>query len=169
MVQASKISVAPLLLETWRAAGWGGSGICIGYLPWEVFQVCPSGRTTLGRTQDLGWSWDPPGRAGGHVQGECSCSNRLLDRLDLYFTVQHILSDSPNLVYVTPANQLVSFQIPVACKSCPCGYVFISRKLLNAKLNERSSPAIAGRPFLSLCICACVCRYCLKIILDKDG
>ncbi|XP_041836616.1 UPF0547 protein C16orf87 homolog isoform X1 [Melanotaenia boesemani] len=34
-------------------------------------------------------------------------------------------------------------QIPVACKSCPCGYVFISRKLLNAKLNECSSPAIA--------------------------
>lgn len=38
----------------------------------------------------------------------------------------------------------VPLQIPVACKSCPCGYVFISRKLLNAKLNERSSPAIAG-------------------------
>lgn len=36
-------------------------------------------------------------------------------------------------------------QIPVACKSCPCGYVFISRKLLNAKLNERSSPAIADK------------------------
>ncbi|XP_051235266.1 UPF0547 protein C16orf87 homolog [Dicentrarchus labrax] len=36
-------------------------------------------------------------------------------------------------------------QIPVACKSCPCGYVFISRKLLNAKLNERSSPAIAEK------------------------
>ncbi|KAM6942794.1 UPF0547 protein C16orf87 homolog [Xenentodon cancila] len=34
-------------------------------------------------------------------------------------------------------------QIPVACKSCPCGYVFISRKLLNAKLNECPSPAIA--------------------------
>ncbi|XP_042560367.1 UPF0547 protein C16orf87 homolog isoform X1 [Clupea harengus] len=33
-------------------------------------------------------------------------------------------------------------QIPVACKSCPCGYVFISRKLLNAKLNERSPPAL---------------------------
>ncbi|KAM9765836.1 UPF0547 protein C16orf87 homolog isoform 3-T3 [Menidia menidia] len=33
--------------------------------------------------------------------------------------------------------------IPVACKSCPCGYVFISRKLLNAKLSECSSPAIA--------------------------
>ncbi|XP_007230447.2 UPF0547 protein C16orf87 homolog [Astyanax mexicanus] len=31
-------------------------------------------------------------------------------------------------------------QIPVACKSCPCGYVFISRKLLNAKLSERSPP-----------------------------
>ncbi|XP_076012420.1 UPF0547 protein C16orf87 homolog isoform X2 [Genypterus blacodes] len=35
-------------------------------------------------------------------------------------------------------------QIPVACKSCPCGYVFISRKLLNAKLNERTSPALAA-------------------------
>ncbi|XP_035250852.1 UPF0547 protein C16orf87 homolog [Anguilla rostrata] len=33
-------------------------------------------------------------------------------------------------------------QIPVACKSCPCGYVFISRKLLNAKLSERSSSGI---------------------------
>uniref|UniRef100_A0A8K9XXI8 Chromosome 16 open reading frame 87 n=1 Tax=Oncorhynchus mykiss TaxID=8022 RepID=A0A8K9XXI8_ONCMY len=33
-------------------------------------------------------------------------------------------------------------RIPVACKSCPCGYVFISRKLLNAKLGERSPPAI---------------------------
>ncbi|KAM9765835.1 UPF0547 protein C16orf87 homolog isoform 2-T2 [Menidia menidia] len=38
-----------------------------------------------------------------------------------------------------PSNPL----IPVACKSCPCGYVFISRKLLNAKLSECSSPAIA--------------------------
>lgn len=100
MVQASKISLAPLLLETWRAAGWCRSGICVGYLPWEVLQVCPSGRTTLGRTQDLGWPRDPPGRARGHVRGECSCSNRLLDGLDLYFTVQHILSDSPNVVYV---------------------------------------------------------------------
>lgn len=36
-------------------------------------------------------------------------------------------------------------QIPVACKSCTCGYVFISRKLLNAKLSERSSPAIADK------------------------
>ncbi|KAI4899881.1 hypothetical protein NFI96_012074 [Prochilodus magdalenae] len=33
-------------------------------------------------------------------------------------------------------------QIPVACKSCPCGYVFISRKLLNAKLSERSPPVL---------------------------
>ncbi|XP_010777150.1 UPF0547 protein C16orf87 homolog [Notothenia coriiceps] len=39
----------------------------------------------------------------------------------------------------------LTLQIPVACKSCPCGYVFISRKLLNAKLNERSSPAIADK------------------------
>lgn len=36
-------------------------------------------------------------------------------------------------------------QIPVACKSCPCGFVFISRKLLTARLNERSSPAIAEK------------------------
>nr|XP_055063664.1 UPF0547 protein C16orf87 homolog isoform X2 [Misgurnus anguillicaudatus] len=34
------------------------------------------------------------------------------------------------------------YNIPVACKSCTCGYVFISRKLLNAKLNEKSSPVI---------------------------
>ncbi|XP_070764377.1 UPF0547 protein C16orf87 homolog isoform X2 [Enoplosus armatus] len=36
-------------------------------------------------------------------------------------------------------------QIPVACKTCPCGFVFISRKLLNGKLNERSTPAIAEK------------------------
>ncbi|XP_061669712.1 UPF0547 protein C16orf87 homolog isoform X1 [Syngnathoides biaculeatus] len=36
-------------------------------------------------------------------------------------------------------------QIPVACKSCPCGYVFISRKLLNAKLNECSSANSADK------------------------
>ncbi|KAF6287609.1 hypothetical protein mRhiFer1_001725 [Rhinolophus ferrumequinum] len=29
-------------------------------------------------------------------------------------------------------------QVPVACKSCPCGYIFISRKLLNAKHPEKS-------------------------------
>lgn len=34
-------------------------------------------------------------------------------------------------------------QIPVACKSCPCGFVFISRKLLTARLNEHSSPGLA--------------------------
>ncbi|XP_055473198.1 UPF0547 protein C16orf87 homolog, partial [Psammomys obesus] len=32
-------------------------------------------------------------------------------------------------------------QIPVACKSCPCGYIFISRKLLNAKHSEKSPPS----------------------------
>nr|XP_061795937.1 UPF0547 protein C16orf87 homolog isoform X2 [Nerophis lumbriciformis] len=36
-------------------------------------------------------------------------------------------------------------QIPVACKSCPCGYVFISRKLLNARLNECSSANAADK------------------------
>ncbi|KAM9319054.1 UPF0547 protein C16orf87 homolog [Pholidichthys leucotaenia] len=41
-------------------------------------------------------------------------------------------------------------QIPVACKSCPCGYVFISRKLLNAKLNERSSSAMTETDCSSL-------------------
>uniref|UniRef100_A0A4X2L6Z1 Chromosome 16 open reading frame 87 n=1 Tax=Vombatus ursinus TaxID=29139 RepID=A0A4X2L6Z1_VOMUR len=32
----------------------------------------------------------------------------------------------------------VSVLVPVACKSCPCGYIFISRKLLNAKHSEKS-------------------------------
>ncbi|XP_074259564.1 UPF0547 protein C16orf87 homolog isoform X3 [Saimiri boliviensis] len=32
-------------------------------------------------------------------------------------------------------------QVPVACKSCPCGYIFISRKLLNAKHSEKSPPS----------------------------
>uniref|UniRef100_A0A8C4S8M2 Chromosome 16 open reading frame 87 n=1 Tax=Erpetoichthys calabaricus TaxID=27687 RepID=A0A8C4S8M2_ERPCA len=36
-------------------------------------------------------------------------------------------------------------KIPVACKSCPCGYVFISRKLLNAKQSERSVPTIESK------------------------
>ncbi|XP_069072720.1 UPF0547 protein C16orf87 homolog [Pleurodeles waltl] len=30
-------------------------------------------------------------------------------------------------------------QVPVACKSCPCGYIFISRKLLNAKHKDKSA------------------------------
>lgn len=30
-------------------------------------------------------------------------------------------------------------QVPVACKSCPCGFVFISRRLLNAREAEKSS------------------------------
>ncbi|MFT7810475.1 UPF0547 protein C16orf87 homolog isoform X1 [Arapaima gigas] len=33
-------------------------------------------------------------------------------------------------------------QIPVACKSCHCGYVFISRKLLSSRLPERPPPAL---------------------------
>ncbi|XP_029786823.1 UPF0547 protein C16orf87-like [Suricata suricatta] len=32
-------------------------------------------------------------------------------------------------------------QVLVACKSCPCGYIVISRKLLNAKHSEKSSPS----------------------------
>ncbi|XP_062442570.1 UPF0547 protein C16orf87 homolog isoform X1 [Rhea pennata] len=31
-------------------------------------------------------------------------------------------------------------EVPVACKSCPCGYIFISRKLLHAKRAERLPP-----------------------------
>ncbi|XP_039097120.1 UPF0547 protein C16orf87 homolog [Hyaena hyaena] len=31
-------------------------------------------------------------------------------------------------------------QVPVACKSCPCGYIFIKRKLLKVKHSEKSSP-----------------------------
>ncbi|XP_027982707.2 uncharacterized protein LOC114226711 [Eptesicus fuscus] len=31
-------------------------------------------------------------------------------------------------------------QVPVACKSCPCGYIFINRKLLKVKQSDKSSP-----------------------------
>ncbi|KAG9474860.1 hypothetical protein GDO78_003362 [Eleutherodactylus coqui] len=31
-------------------------------------------------------------------------------------------------------------QVPVACKSCPCGYIFISRKLLHGRQTERVPP-----------------------------
>lgn len=30
-------------------------------------------------------------------------------------------------------------QVPVACKSCPCGYVFINRKFLQINHSEKSS------------------------------
>ncbi|XP_063511086.1 UPF0547 protein C16orf87 homolog isoform X5 [Pongo pygmaeus] len=36
-------------------------------------------------------------------------------------------------------------QVPVACKSCPCGYIFISRKLLNAKHSEKSPPSTGSQ------------------------
>uniref|UniRef100_A0A7M4E8C8 Chromosome 16 open reading frame 87 n=1 Tax=Crocodylus porosus TaxID=8502 RepID=A0A7M4E8C8_CROPO len=36
-------------------------------------------------------------------------------------------------------------QVPVACKSCPCGYIFISRKLLHAKRAEKSPPTAENR------------------------
>ncbi|XP_031314380.1 UPF0547 protein C16orf87 homolog isoform X1 [Camelus dromedarius] len=36
-------------------------------------------------------------------------------------------------------------QVPVACKSCPCGYIFISRKLLNAKHPEKSPSSIENK------------------------
>ncbi|XP_064345268.1 histone-lysine N-methyltransferase SETMAR isoform X1 [Camelus dromedarius] len=31
-------------------------------------------------------------------------------------------------------------KVPVACKSCPCGYVFINRKYLKMKQSEKSAP-----------------------------
>ncbi|XP_029464326.1 UPF0547 protein C16orf87 homolog isoform X2 [Rhinatrema bivittatum] len=36
-------------------------------------------------------------------------------------------------------------QVPVACKSCPCGYIFISRKLLHAKQAQRTSHATENK------------------------
>uniref|UniRef100_A0A9L0SLQ7 Chromosome 3 C16orf87 homolog n=1 Tax=Equus caballus TaxID=9796 RepID=A0A9L0SLQ7_HORSE len=36
-------------------------------------------------------------------------------------------------------------EVPVACKSCPCGYIFISRKLLNAKHPEKSPPSTENK------------------------
>ncbi|MXQ86421.1 hypothetical protein E5288_WYG003007 [Bos mutus] len=45
------------------------------------------------------------------------------------------------LAYIqdSEASDLVQTDgVPVACKSCPCGYIFISRKLLNAKHPEKA-------------------------------
>uniref|UniRef100_A0ABI7W5W0 UPF0547 domain-containing protein n=1 Tax=Felis catus TaxID=9685 RepID=A0ABI7W5W0_FELCA len=39
----------------------------------------------------------------------------------------------------------ISYKVPVACKSCPCGYIFISRKLLNAKHPEKSPPSTENK------------------------
>ncbi|XP_056381694.1 UPF0547 protein C16orf87 homolog isoform X2 [Hyla sarda] len=36
-------------------------------------------------------------------------------------------------------------RVPVACKSCPCGYIFISRKLLHARQTERVPPTSENR------------------------
>ncbi|KAM9302375.1 UPF0547 protein C16orf87 homolog isoform 1-T1 [Gastrophryne carolinensis] len=36
-------------------------------------------------------------------------------------------------------------QVPVACKSCPCGYIFISRKLLHARQTDRVHPTSENR------------------------
>ncbi|XP_069822308.1 UPF0547 protein C16orf87 homolog isoform X2 [Dendropsophus ebraccatus] len=36
-------------------------------------------------------------------------------------------------------------QVPVACKSCPCGYIFISRKLLHGRQAERVHPTSENR------------------------
>lgn len=49
MVHTSTISPAAFNSQR-RAARWGGPGACIGCLPWEVFQGCPSweGLGTLG-------------------------------------------------------------------------------------------------------------------------
>ncbi|XP_046539331.1 histone-lysine N-methyltransferase SETMAR-like isoform X2 [Equus quagga] len=41
-------------------------------------------------------------------------------------------------------------QVPVACKTCPCGYVFINRKLLKIKHSEKSSPFTEVNDTISL-------------------
>ncbi|XP_023790577.1 UPF0547 protein C16orf87 homolog isoform X2 [Cyanistes caeruleus] len=41
---------------------------------------------------------------------------------------------------VRSSSPFTGNDVPVACKSCPCGYIFISRKLLHAKRAERSPP-----------------------------
>lgn len=66
-------------------------------------------------------------------------------RWEIFFSAVHV-NPCEMLIFPYFCNINLGFfcvsQIPVACKSCPCGYVFISRKLLNAKLNERSPPAL---------------------------
>lgn len=104
----------------------------------------------------------PPSPSTGQEEenGRMHVSQRHLSSSSSPFSPRYVWW--PRLAQFTACELFVSLQIPVACKSCPCGFVFISRKLLNAKLNERSSPAIAGRPFfffksLYSCVCVCVC------------
>ncbi|XP_077144802.1 UPF0547 protein C16orf87 homolog isoform X2 [Ranitomeya variabilis] len=37
------------------------------------------------------------------------------------------------------------YWVPVACKSCPCGFIFISRKLLHGRQTERMPPTSENR------------------------
>lgn len=70
--------------------------------------------------------------------------------------VKYLVSHCTQISVCTEVHRVLFLsclsQIPVACKSCPCGYVFISRKLLNAKLNERSPVMGKLCIFYVLCI-----------------
>ncbi|XP_042294399.1 UPF0547 protein C16orf87 homolog [Sceloporus undulatus] len=59
-------------------------------------------------------------------------------------------------------------QVPVACKSCPCGYIFISRKLLNAKRSERLPPTAEIRSEAKRRRTERVKRERINSVINKD-
>uniref|UniRef100_A0A8I5P3E3 Chromosome 16 open reading frame 87 n=4 Tax=Catarrhini TaxID=9526 RepID=A0A8I5P3E3_PAPAN len=83
-------------------------------------------------------------------------SSEALEFASIFFAAVTTVADASDqptrltsLLYST--EQLKSIQrskgirVPVACKSCPCGYIFISRKLLNAKHSEKSPPSTENK------------------------
>ncbi|XP_024607794.1 UPF0547 protein C16orf87 homolog [Neophocaena asiaeorientalis asiaeorientalis] len=56
-------------------------------------------------------------------------------KLGCFVPVSDVYGGPPKL---SPRDLGGCLNVPVACKSCPCGYIFISRKLLNAKHPEKS-------------------------------
>ncbi|XP_006170529.1 UPF0547 protein C16orf87 homolog [Tupaia chinensis] len=56
-----------------------------------------------------------------------------------------VSAETPSKLEASEACFVPTSEVPVACKSCPCGYIFISRKLLNAKYSEKSPPSTENK------------------------
>uniref|UniRef100_A0A8V0ZXE0 C16orf87 homolog n=1 Tax=Gallus gallus TaxID=9031 RepID=A0A8V0ZXE0_CHICK len=68
----------------------------------------------------------------------CSCSH--VEYVTAVLLLRKGSSVSSSGTWVSERRNGNEWEVPVACKSCPCGYIFISRKLLHAKRAERSPP-----------------------------
>ncbi|XP_008937652.1 PREDICTED: UPF0547 protein C16orf87 homolog, partial [Merops nubicus] len=77
----------------------------------------------------------------GLMLGKCTAPDCLADQEELWVRKRIYSTTRSQQLYVSnfiSDNRIK--KVPVACKSCPCGYIFISRKLLHAKRAERSPP-----------------------------